>query len=115
MIFLLIVQFFLGGWQILSSIILIAIRKDKKRISYFFVVLAYFAVLFIGGTLVSQGIIPESKILIFISLILCPMSIAVWYFITSEKDYLVAKKSPKSGSVENTNPHGQILDEGLWK
>lgn len=115
MIFLLIVQFFLGGWQLLSGVILFALTRHQSRINYLLTVAAYFGLFALGSMLVSQGVIKDTKVLMVISTILVPMAIAIWYFITTQSDYKQIKLLKHPDAPEENSMHDQILDEKIWE
>ena len=116
-IFLLLVQFFLGGWQILSALIVTAIRKNKQRLPYFVAVAIYFSFLIFGGMLMDQQYFARElrKTIMTIGFILIPMSYAIWYHVITTVDYQNSRNS-RIGyeSQDHTNLEG-ILDEGIWK
>ncbi len=114
-IFLLVVQFFLGGWQLLSGIILFALTKNKKRLNYLLTVLAYFVIFALGSMLIAQGIFKETKALMVLSTILVPMVIAFWYFGMTQVDYKEVKQQKNPDAPDKSHLQEEILDDGIWE
>lgn len=105
-----ITQFFLGGWQVLSSLVLAVVRKDQIRVYYLLSVVVYFIIIVFGFFLVDQKIIPESFFLAILSFLIIPLCFAVWYYRVTLRDYENLKGVNRETNIGLGREMEDILD-----
>ncbi len=75
-----------GIWQVISSIVLVLIYKDKKRVPHLIFVAIWGAIL---GILMLIGV--ENFPFYFFYIILLPAGVGIWYYTITRNDYLLVK------------------------
>lgn len=110
LLFALLLQLLIGGWQLISAIVMVLLNKDMKRRIYLSIVFVYFV---LGGgisSLISFRLFDDfNSIFYFVFIGLIPFCLAIWYFrITWETYQYFANRS--SLEIDPTFDMDNILD-----
>ncbi len=91
-----IIQFFLGVWQVLSGFSLALANQDKERFLYLVFVVLYLVLIFGGATLGNYVSLPRGfgEGFAIFALFAIPIGLGVWYFIITKREYIMLCDKP---------------------
>ena len=114
LMFALLTQLVIGIWQVVSAFTITMFNRDRKRLPYILSVVSYFMILFFSFLILENLEIKGGIPLIVFGIVILPMSLAVWYYWITYKNYEFLLKN-STQDEELIHDMEDVLDSGEWE